>query len=262
MKFETLNVNDECESAPQSKDGFWKRQFSDEPTKKQRVYDWFFGVILPVICVAADPIIFRSSVGIEKSFFGTFRPFAYLLSAASIMAMVAWLLWGDRLRGVAAPIAGLFFLGSGISLAVGLVIFPLSMLGLIFVIGALGFTPFISGLVYLRNAVRAYRSAKLSFDTDLVWRAAILGGMFSLVVPYVINFEIYRMTERLTFGRDEVIQHEATKLSWMAPLVDPYPIWRKYYDVDPADVDRRRSLSMAYKKLTGEHVDSDDPRQF
>lgn len=262
MKLEPLNLSDEPESGINDSDGFWKRQFAQEPTTKQRVYDWVFGVLLPIACVAADPIIFRTTWFGGTSYLGTFRPFAYLLSAVSIMAMVAWLLWGYRLRGLAAPIAGLFFLGSAISLVVGLILFPLSMVGLIVVIGALGFTPFISSLIYLRNGVRAYHSAKRSMDPDFAWRAAMLGGIFSLIVPYAVNFEIYRMTERLIFGRGEVVQREATKLSWIAPLVDPHPIWRKYYDVDPGDIDRRQGLSMAYKKLTGEYLDPHDVRQF
>ena len=42
---------------------FWTRQFHLEPTSRQRRFDWAFGVVLPTICVAADPIVFSSFLG-------------------------------------------------------------------------------------------------------------------------------------------------------------------------------------------------------
>ncbi len=44
-----------------TKIGYWKRQFQAQGNSKQRVYDWIFGVILPVICFAFDPIVFKGS---------------------------------------------------------------------------------------------------------------------------------------------------------------------------------------------------------
>src|SRR5215203_824983 len=153
-------ANVESEDLLDEPQGFWKRRFSQEPTRKQRIFDWAYGVVIPLICVAADPIIFRTSGPYGSGLLGSARPFAYLLSAASILAMAAWLLWGERLRWLAAPMAGLFFVGGGVSLLVGLILIPFSVIGLIFfLVGLLGFTPLLSSVVFLRNGLRAYRSA-------------------------------------------------------------------------------------------------------
>jgi hypothetical protein len=87
MRSIELNLTDEREQEPL---GYWKRQFAEEPTYKQRVFDWLFGVIIPTICVAADPIVFR---GFEGGLLATYRPFAYILSFISILSMTAFLLW-------------------------------------------------------------------------------------------------------------------------------------------------------------------------
>src|SRR5215207_8680051 len=52
--------------------GFWERQFQPEPTMSQRRFDWAYGVIIPLICVAADPIVFR-----HQGMLSAYQPFAY-----------------------------------------------------------------------------------------------------------------------------------------------------------------------------------------
>ncbi len=134
--------------------GFWKRQFETPANSKQKTYDWIFGVFLPVICFAFDPIVFKGGIG-GAAMFANYKPFAYLLSFACIMAMAAWLIWGEKLKWLNGFLAGLFFLGGVISLGVGIVLFPFSFVGLIILIGALGFTPLLTAVIYLRNAFRA-----------------------------------------------------------------------------------------------------------
>src|SRR5262245_42723228 len=63
---------------------FWQRQFQQEPTRKQLRYDWLFGVIMPVICFALDPFVFKGS-GDGDQFLSTAKVFAYLLSFVSIL---------------------------------------------------------------------------------------------------------------------------------------------------------------------------------
>lgn len=168
--------------------GFIERHFSLVPTLKQKKFDWTFGVVLPIVCVAADPIIFRSSIGLLDPMLADYKIFAYTLSSVSILAMAAWLLWGDRLGEIRPLLGGLFLVASAISTLVGLTIFPISLIGSIFLIGLLGFTPLFSGFVYLRNAVRAFDGASDCYPKGEVWRAAILGALYALIVPFVLNF--------------------------------------------------------------------------
>lgn len=189
MNMQSLEIPEKLEVPPPA--GFLKRQFSDLPTRKQMRFDWTFGVVLPIICVAADPIVFRSGLikGMHNVLLGEYKIFAYVLSAVSILAMAAWLLWGHRLGDRRPFLGGLFLVGSAISALVGIAIFPFSVLGMMFFFyGALGFTPLFSAFVFLRNAVRAIDGATDDLPTRYVVGAATLAALYALVVPFVLNF--------------------------------------------------------------------------
>lgn len=180
MEFQTLNLNEDASDLPH--EGFWCRQLRIEPTLSQQKFDWAYGVFVPLVCVAADPIVFR-----DQGLLDEYRPFAYLLSSVSIMAMAAWLLWGKRLGWLAAPLGGLFITGSFVSFIVGVILFPFSLIGLLLLIGFLGFTPIFSGLVFLRNGFRAIYAAQDCLEDRLVWQSAVLAALFALIIPFVIN---------------------------------------------------------------------------
>lgn len=185
MKIEALVLNQNEGEPPEAVQGFWERQFMQVPTSKQRTFDWAYGVAVPLVCVAADPIVFTEGGMLE-----TYSPFAYVLSVVSIMGMAAWLLWGDRIGWLAAPLAGLFLAGSAISYIVGVILLPYSLLGMLVLIGFLGFTPIFSGVVYLRNGIRAIRSASEQLEPRVVWQATVLAALFALVIPFVVNVQL------------------------------------------------------------------------
>ena len=243
--------------------GFWKLQFDDEPTRKQKIFDWVFGVVVPLICVAADPIVFRSG-GPGGPLFGAYRPFAYLLSIASILAMAAWLLWGAKLKWLAAPISGLFFFGGSVSLLVGILLLPFSIIGILFFfVGLLGLTPLFSAVVFLRNGRRAYKAALMAIGDQAAWQAAFLAGLFSFVVPYVINFQIARAVNEITTGDVQTIQRETAKLRLVAPLVDLGKLSNRYHRFDDIEKKspRANELANSYKTLSGSDIE-DGPHDW
>src|SRR5260221_14757198 len=137
---------------------FWRRQFRKESTSEQRVFDSIFGIIVPLFCAVADPAIFKGSL-IGDAFLGAYKPFAYILGLASVVALGIWLSIGRRSRLLSCLFSGLFLAGAIFSLAVGIILIPLSVVGLAIGIGVLGFAPFLSAFVYARNTVRIYHSA-------------------------------------------------------------------------------------------------------
>ncbi len=152
-----MNANEDEPISPPGQ-GFWRRQFGENVTARQKGVDWTVGVILPLICFLFDPIVFSGGVD-ERAILGKFQIPAYILAFVSILAMTAWLLWGERLKWLNGWLAALFFLSSGISMIVGTILFPFSVVGMVILIGFLGFTPLFTSLVYFRNGVRAMRSA-------------------------------------------------------------------------------------------------------
>ena len=181
-----LGLNENIET--ETEKGFWKRQFQTQSTRAQRKFDWLFGVILPVICFAFDPIVFTN-----QTFLGNYKTFGYVLSFVSIMAMAAWLIWGAKLKWLNAILAGLFIVGSVVSLGIGIIIFPISLLGLIILIGALGFTPLFTSIVFLRNSVRAFRAAKPFLERKTLVYSFSLAALLTAVIPPIANVEINKL---------------------------------------------------------------------
>lgn len=175
-------------AAPTKRSGFVKRQFSELPTFRQKKFDWTFGVGLPIVCIAADPIVFRNWGG-DTTLLSDYKIFAYTLSSVSILAMAAWFLWGSKLGELRPFLGGLFLVAAAISTLVGVAIAPFSAIGIIFYgLGLLGFVPLFSGLVYFRNSFRVLESSAEDMPLKYVARAAMLAVIYALVVPFLLNF--------------------------------------------------------------------------
>jgi len=100
-----LQIND---NTPALKPKFLQRQFSSAPTVSQTKFDWYFGVGLPIVCIAADPIVFRSWGPRGDGMLSEYTIFCYALGCVSILAMMAWLLWGQKLGELRPFLGGLF----------------------------------------------------------------------------------------------------------------------------------------------------------
>jgi hypothetical protein len=167
---------------------FLKRQLKKATKTTPTVWDWIFGALMPVFCFVADPIVFKNAFFSRgDGFLSDFSPFAHLLSFLSIMSLAAWLIWGERLKGLAALVSGVMFAGAVISLAIGFLLLPLSLFGMIFLIGLLGFTPFFTFMVLWRNAMRAFIAAKPHFESGVLTRTVGLSALFTLAIPMIFN---------------------------------------------------------------------------
>ena len=237
--------------------GFWRRQFQKEATAAQKKFDWIFGVVLPVICFVFDPVVFKGSLlGNEGAWLGDFKFFAYVLSFVSVMAMSAWLIWGAKLKWFNGFLAGLFAVGGLISLGIGIVIFPISLLGLIVIIGVLGFTPLFTSIVFFRNALRAFHSAELFLEKSVLIRAFALTGMFSAIVPWVLNVQIRNDLDEMSKGNAQVIRVKAQRLKYVAPLINFDFLARQYTSENQTlHPERKAALAEAYRELTGKNLE-------
>ena len=251
---QTLGLNDEDTNDVPKK--FWARQFQEQPTMPQKRFDWIFGVIMPTACIFFDPFLFTNKLDVVSPLLGEYKPFVYLLSFVSILLMAAWLLWRERLGGLSAAIAGVFGVASQMSLVVGVVLLPFSLLGLFFIVGALGYTPLFTSVIYLRNCVRAFRSAKPTLMPRTLAYSAALAGIFALVIPYVINVEISRSLGRINNGDAQTVRAEGWKLRFVAPLVDANELQMDYWrlGLEKRDTEKAHALENIYYDLTGENI--------
>ena len=176
-----------AETVPR-KTGFFGRRFRSEQTWGQITLDLIFGVVLPVVCFVLDPFIFRPQPD-GQAMLGSYTGFAYSLALATIVGTTISLVFSKKLGIMNAALSGLFAVSGVVSLIVGLAILPMSILGMFFLIGFLGFTPLISAFVMMRRSVVSFRETARLPDQTAVVSLFMLSVITSVVIPYLINNE-------------------------------------------------------------------------
>ena len=136
---------------------FWVRQFAMPATRRQRVFDVIFGLAMPVVCMIFDPIVFKGSDVLSgEGMLSELQWFPYSGLAIELIALGLWLHYGERLGRWRDVLGGIMLGGAIIAALIAVTIFPLSLIGIVFMlVGTLGFTPFLTSLVLARNATRA-----------------------------------------------------------------------------------------------------------
>lgn len=241
--------------------GFLRRQFAGTATRPQTVFDVVVGIILPILCLIYDPIVFRSGFGGEGGFLKDFKLFAYSVIALEVLTLALWFAWGARAGVWLSAIGGILLAGALFSFAIALVLLPISLFGLIFYfIGALGFTPFITALIYLRNGRRALRAAggagALRYGLT---GPLLLGVVFALGVPALAQWRVSRMVRE---SAEEIINGDAHQQAAAASRL-------KYvYRITGTDLDdmvwaysrsgeqaHKERLAKTYRELTGRDIE-------
>lgn len=145
------------ERRPEERRGFFRRQLSPPTTRAQTVFDVLFGIVAPILCFVFDPIVFRGRF--DDALLPQFQSLAYMVSAIEILVLIIWLVWGRSFRPAPRFAGGMLMAGALISLVIGVVILPFTLMGLMFGIGIFGFIPFLTFAVYLRHAKSAFQLA-------------------------------------------------------------------------------------------------------
>jgi hypothetical protein len=248
----SLNLSENAALGAEKETGFWMRQFQLEPTREQKHFDAIFGVFLPVACFFFDPLVFRDTF--DGAMLGAYKPFAYLLSYVSVLGMIGFLLLGAKLKWFGAVLSGLFFLAAVISLAIGIVIFPYSLMGMVFLIGVLGFVPLVTSFVFLRNAVRAFESAGLSLERGVARHTAMLSLVLSFCLPYLANVQIANSLKEMVNDDAQTIRIVSARLRYAAPVIDFNTVKEAGRNTSLLDGERKRALADAYHDLTGRNI--------
>jgi hypothetical protein len=171
--------------------GFWKRQFQLRPTNGQRTFDVLFGGLTPLLCLILDPGILRQGSIPDEPLLENWSVYVHTEIAIGLV-LLGFFLAFQR----ASPILAGALLGCGtFSLLLGLLLLPLSMLALIEVpIAVFGFTPILTGLVFMRNACRCCRvSLQSCASASSHKRAAAtiaLVAVVTLIIPGVPDWVV------------------------------------------------------------------------
>jgi len=132
--------------------GFYRRQFLLPPSRPQTVCDVIFGILLPLGCLVADRIAFGGPHPLfDGSIFGGAAPAAYTFILTEVGLLGLWILLRRKVTRSAAFFAGPLLAGWGFSLVLAIGLLPISLLGLVILIGILGFSPWLTCFSFYRN---------------------------------------------------------------------------------------------------------------
>lgn len=250
----------EREARASGKRAFLRRQFGEAVTPAQTKFDVAFGVALPLLCFAFDPFVFRSFGGSsDGGLLERFQLFTYALAAIEMTALCVWLAARGRLGEWAYAAGALLLAGALFCYAIGLVLLPFSLIGLIMLVGALGFTPLLTGFVYLRNGVRALRLSRnaLSFRTNFVGSLAV-GALLVFGIAALVDAGVSRFVSASVgdvLGGRELSPATARALRCASWFTDAEfeRLYRAYRgETDPP---RKARLAAAFRELTGEDAE-------
>ncbi len=224
------------------------------------IFDATFGVVAPLLCLIFDPIVFHGGF-IGPPLYGQFRIYAYVTIFIEITALLVWLV-GGRTPQRARVLGGVLLAGALFSLVVGLALLPYSLIGLLFAgLGLLGFMPFLTAFLYLRNGRRALKYAQT--NTPAPGRnmtPVLLSALLTLIVPVGTQRQVTRLVTRETRGLTEgpaAAAPAATRrlkyVRWVAG--EEYDELVFAYGREP-DTARKARLASAYKELTGADVEA------
>ena len=148
---------------------------------KRMIVDLMGGVVLPGLCLWYDPFVFRND-----GRYADIRLLALLAVVMQIVVLTFWLVVGRWLGRSAAVVAGALSYGVVMAGLLGIVLFPLSLIGLLFAgLGSLGWVPFLTAVVFARYAARAARQARRMLPRGTIaW--TLLGFLLAAAVPVLI----------------------------------------------------------------------------
>lgn len=149
------------------------------------------GAAGPLLCLVLDPLVFKG--GDEHGpIFGQVWVFGYSFIAVEILVLLLWLVVRERLGAFSAVVAGTLLVGTVFAGGLGLALLPLSVAGLMALIGALGFTPFLTASVYFYNGLLALRSARSRVRPGFMAPLFALGVVLAIALPYSIQSGVQR----------------------------------------------------------------------
>jgi hypothetical protein len=230
--------------------GFWRRQFLLPPTRAQTVWDVLTGMLLPLACLAGDRMLFgRMNHLFVGSIFGPARIFCYGFILTEVVLLGLWILLRRRLRRSAGYFTGPLLAGWLFCGVAGLALLPLSVVGVIVVVGVLGFSPWFTGFAFFRN----WRMARALSETaggSGRFRLTLAGIVFAVTPALVLHTRGEYLVRRLVETPASERRLEQARRFPLFPLRELVGAWK----VEP-DPGRRAALSNAHLALTGSPLD-------
>jgi hypothetical protein len=222
---------------------------------ERRWFEIICGILLPVVCVVADPIVFKQSAlfgGLGGPLFQWGIVFGYMEILIGVIALTIFL-W----RRPASPfLAGILLVGTAFSLLLGIILFPFSLLGLFFVIGVLGFSPFLSFIVFARACRQVWNDCLISQTKRRVAAYAGVGVLWASALPIsaqiTVDAFVKSAVQQILAGEaDEKTRELLRVFNWatdLDPLVTAYQ--------EEKEESKKQYLAEMYEEVSGTTIKS------
>ncbi|MFI5403269.1 MAG: hypothetical protein ACHQ1G_10055 [Planctomycetota bacterium] len=232
------------------------RWFAERLGEKPRpLFDPAFGAVLPVVCLLLDPIVFRSGMPLlGEALFPRWRAAAFVFVGIEAALLLAG--WRPRLRGMRAAFIGCALLVGGLgSLALGVALAPLSLVGALFAgIGLLGLTPLLTAVAYLRNAARLLRRADVrNPGLALACAAGLLAATVPAATAYVVGVRVMDTTIERLNAEAGTVDPAVETLRRYSLLVEFDDLVHAYGE--SRDEAARSRIADTYRRLTSKGIE-------
>ena len=230
---------------------------SPTPFTNDEEKDWIDvagGILLPALCVYLDPFVF-STTGegptLDGPSLGRYGVFAY---GEIFLGMTAFVLY-RWLHCVSPFLSGILLAGSAFAFCIGFILLPYSIIGLIFLIGVLGFSPFVSCFAFARGYVRLNQLALAQQTQKRVSLKTAIGVLFAFALPLgaqlTVNNMVAQAVQHVLSGDTSIEERRLLRhVSWVVnlePLVNAYR--------EEQDDGKRKVFAEVFTDITGRNIE-------
>jgi hypothetical protein len=231
------------------------RQLSPAGMRKGAAFEVIAGILLPALCLAVDPMVFRKSSGLpfETPVLAHYTAFGYAGTVVAMIGLSLWLTFGR----FPAFFSGLLAVQAIFAVFLGASLVPYSIIGLAFFgLGLLGLAPFLTGFVLARNGARAFRAASFAERPNVEFAGFALGALLAVGIPVLAHFgvnAVVRNSVEKVLAQDPKEARAAVStlamFSW-APAIEEIA---KAHALEP-DPMRRKKLEAAWIEIKGKSI--------
>ncbi len=155
----------------------------DRRKLKRCIVDLMGGIALPAMCLLYDPFVFRDSSG------DRWRIPVLVAIIAEMLILSIWIVGRRHFGRWNALFSGMLTVGAIVAGAIGAGLAPLGTIGLLFFgLGLLLMTPFLTCVVFSRNAKDAMRQARRAGGKWDAWLLFAAGFLLAAALPLLIDF--------------------------------------------------------------------------
>lgn len=194
--------------------------------------------------VVLDPTVFKG----DPAYLGRVRTFGYVGIALGVAAL-AFDLCSRKRRAFIAGFLGACCVASAI---VGVAILPLSLLGLLILIGVLGFSPFLTAFVFGRRSLKNFEESPIG--RRRTWATLGFAAFFCIAVgAQAITSHLYHAAlNHVLTGNAQQTATAVKTLKRLMQLIDSDQLifaWKR-----TTDPNEKQRLETAYEQVTGQNL--------